>query len=353
MDSDTYRRNHYDVTNAVYVADPRAVHAEVSRILGRLYPEADLAVLERAFDTFARLYTGELEGYVGCETWYHDAQHSLDCTLVMARLIDGYERSSADDGLLGPRRAVLALIAALFHDAGYVRHVDDSEAHGAEFTLYHVQRSGNFLVELLPALGYSSEAAMTEQLVHFTGYEIALDRIDVQAPRDRRLGFLLGTADILAQMADRCYLEKCRDCLYPEFEVCGLAGEPKPGGPTPVYASPSDLIKRTPGFMDQLWSDRMEAYFQGSYHYIARHFGGANPYLGMIQNHRARLDHALASDAIVDGLRRRVECINAGPLRVILRGQTNDATVRAQSRPPTPGDLRRSVGAVADTSDTA
>jgi hypothetical protein len=349
MDSEAYRRNHYDVTNKVRIGDPRAVHAETSRILQRLYPEVELEPLARAFDTFARLYTGEIEGYVGCETWYHDAQHSLDCTLVMARLIDGYERSSADDGAIGARRAVLGVIAALFHDAGYVRHVDDVESHGAEFTLYHVQRSGEFL----PSVGYADEAAMTEQLVHFTGYEIALDRIDVTSPIDRRLGFLLGTADILAQMADRCYLEKCRDCLYPEFEICGIAGEPTPDGPAPVYESPADLVRRTPGFMDQLWSDRMEAYFQGSYHHMAHHFDGDNPYLSAIRNHRARLDHALTHGTIFDGLRRHVECINAGPLRVILGGQDDDAAARAQARPPTPGDLRRSVGAVADTSRPA
>ena len=42
-------------------------------------------------------------------------------------------------------------------------------------------------------------------------------------PRDRKLGHLLGTADLIAQMADRCYLEKCRDRLYPEFVLGGIA----------------------------------------------------------------------------------------------------------------------------------
>ena len=42
-------------------------------------------------------------------------------------------------------------------------------------------------------------------------------------PRDIKLGHLLGTADMIAQMADRCYLEKCRDRLYPEFVLGGVA----------------------------------------------------------------------------------------------------------------------------------
>ena len=41
--------------------------------------------------------------------------------------------------------------------------------------------------------------------------------------RDITVGHLLGTADMIAQMADRCYLEKCRDRLYAEFVLGGVA----------------------------------------------------------------------------------------------------------------------------------
>ena len=36
--------------------------------------------IDSFFDIFTELYAGTLPGYVGCDTWYHDAQHSLDCT---------------------------------------------------------------------------------------------------------------------------------------------------------------------------------------------------------------------------------------------------------------------------------
>jgi len=349
MDDGAYRRNHYDVTNRVHVADPNAVCIEICRLLRQRYPELDLAPIEQAFDTFTRLYTGAIDGYLGCETWYHDAQHSLDCTLVMMRLIDGHERAQPPSGALGQRRAALGVIAALFHDAGYIRHVDDAAAHGAEFTLYHVQRSGDFLARLLPQLGYGDDAPMIQELVHFTGYEVALDRIAVHAPLDRRLGFLLGTADILAQMADRCYLEKCRDCLYLEFELCGLAGVGRPGGSEPMYKSPSDLVHRTPGFMDQVWGERMEAYFEGAYRFIATHFDGDDPYLDAIRGHRVRLENALASGNIWGDLRRRIECINAGPLRVIIGQQPDDDATRAQARPPRPGNLQGALESALDS----
>src|SRR5438128_6728061 len=195
--SDVIRRNHYDVTDRVFVADPRAVCAEICGILSSRQRNTRLAAVEQAFEVFSHLYAGTLPGYVGCETWYHDAQHSLDCALVMARLLDGYERSAGPADSLREGRAALGIIAALFHDAGYIRMDSDQERHGAEFTLFHVRRSGDFLGTFLPSVGYAHEALMVEQLVHFTGYEIALDDIQVPDALDRRLRFMLGTADAL------------------------------------------------------------------------------------------------------------------------------------------------------------
>jgi len=331
--SEVIRRNHYDVTDRVFVADPRIVCEEVRALLRRLEPNVELGPVEKAFGVFSRLYAGTLTGYAGCETWYHDAQHSLDSALVMARLIDGHEQGAAD-GRMGGRRAQLGVIAALFHDAGYIRKSTDEEQHGAEFTLFHVRRSGDFLAEFLPSVGFVPEGPLAEQLVHFTGYEAALDKIQVHHPLDRRLGFMLGTADVLAQMSDRCYLEKCRDFLYPEFEICGLAGAPHPDGTKPLYASREELLRKTPEFHDKIWKERMDGYFEGAYRHAATHFGGRNLYLKAIEGHLQRLHEVLRTNQIYEGLRRRADCINVGPLRVILGLQSaGDPGIRAASRP--------------------
>jgi hypothetical protein len=151
-------------------------------------------------------------------------QHTLDMTLALARLIAGYERSVEASERLGPERARMAIITALFHDSGYIRHKerDGDFINGAEFTLYHVTRSANFLRRYLPELGLAKDAGVASMIVHFTGYEVDLDDIELDDPRDVICGHLLGTADMIAQMADRCYLEKCRDRLYKEFVVGGV-----------------------------------------------------------------------------------------------------------------------------------
>lgn len=312
------RRSEYDVSDTIHLADPRIVEAEVCRLLAERYPAADLVPVHQAFDTFTRLYAGILPGFHGNDTWYHDAQHSLDCALAFTRLISGHERSVPAGRRLGEKRMRLGVICALFHDAGYIRRIEETQyQNGAEFTLYHVRRSGDFLAEFLPTIGFAREASLARELVHFTGYEVALERIQVEHPRDRMLGFMLGTADVLAQMADRCYLEKCLHFLYHEFKSCGLAGEAQPGGPQPIYHSPEELIRKTPEFSQKLFEERLDGYFGGVYRHMADFFGGTNPYIDAIHQHLGFVRAVIESDNF-DLLRRRPRAINAHVLRQIL-----------------------------------
>lgn len=309
------RRNQYDVTNQVRVSHPGDVSRAVQRLLKPIFPESDLSVLDDAFKTFAQLYSGQLEGYVGCDTWYHDAQHSLDCTLAFARLLDGHERSVGDEQRLGARRGVLGVIIALFHDAGYIRRSDDQARNGAEFTLNHVTRSGAFLSSILPGLGFADEVDLTQQLVHFTGYEVALDKIRVSDPKDRLLGFMVGTADILAQTSDRCYLEKCRDYLFREFEICGMAG--KGTGVQTLYPDAPTLLRNTPEFNRSMWSERLDGYFGSVHRFMKAHFGGRDPYREQINEHLTRVAR-IAKRGKFHELSRRPVAINAIALRRLL-----------------------------------
>jgi hypothetical protein len=312
------RQRDMDVTNTVKISDPREVCHEVCRLLRARYPKADLRPVQKAFDTFSRIYAGTLPGYHGCDTWYHDAQHSLDCTLAMARLMDGHESTAGARDKLGDRRMALGIISALFHDVGYIRRLDETQIrNGAELTLCHVTRSGEFLAEFLPTVGYAKDAAMVKQMVHFTGYEMPLDKVRVTGRKARRLGFLLGTADLMAQMADRAYPEKCHQHLYREFELCGLAGAGIPGGPKPIYQSPEDLLRKTPGFAQKLFADRLDGYFNGSYHLLEDHFGGPNPYLTQIRKHLDYITQVIDAGNITL-LRRKTECVNAPVLRGLL-----------------------------------
>jgi hypothetical protein len=312
------RRSDHEVTDMVDISSPEAVCTEVCRILAKRYPGVDLDPVHQAFETFTRLYAGLLPGFHGCDTWYHDAQHSLDCTLAMMRLVDGHDRTVPKPERFGDRRAVLGVICALFHDSGYIRRW--SERHfqkGAQFTLYHVSRSGDFLAEFLPTVGFRREADLARRIVHYTGYEMALDKIPVRGRKSRRLGFLLGTADLLSQLSDRCYPEKCLRFLYHEFATCGLAGPVIPGVQKPMYASPEDLMRKTPGFVRKLFAERLDGYFQGARKYMEAHFRKPDPYVAQIEKHLAYITKVLEANDL-KLLRRRPRSVNGRRLRQIM-----------------------------------
>ncbi len=279
------RRNDYDVTNAVQVSNPAAVRNAVHEIFTETFPGASFDRLWLAFYDFERLFSGRYPGYVGCDTTYHDMQHTLDMTLALARLVAGYEKSVEPTDRLGARRALMAIVVSLFHDSGYIRHEErDSDFdNGAEFTLYHVSRSADFLRRYLPDLGMSAEVGVASMIVHFTGYELDLDNIELEDPRDIICGHLIGTADLIAQMADRCYLEKCRDRLYNEFVIGGVAVEnAKPGEYMVRYGSGQDLLEKTPVFYQQVMRDRLNTKFNRVYRYVEVLYDGHNPYIEAI-----------------------------------------------------------------------
>jgi len=292
------RRNDYDVTDTVQVSNPAAVRDAAHELFSRTFPGTSFDKLWLAFYDFERLFTGRFPGYKGCDTTYHDMQHTLDMTLALARLVAGYERSAEPPDKLGSARAQMAIITSLFHDSGYIRHKErDKEfTNGAEFTLYHVSRSADFLRRYLPELGLMRDVAVSSMIVHFTGYELDLDDIELDDPRDIICGHLIGTADLIAQMADRCYLEKCRDRLYKEFVVGGVAVENAgPGEYMVRYKSGKDLLEKTPMFYQQVMRERLNKKFNRVYRYIEVLYNGHNPYIEAIRSNITHLVHVLES----------------------------------------------------------
>jgi hypothetical protein len=292
-----FRRSDYDVTNTVQVSSPTAVRGAVEELFRQTWPGASLDRLSQAFGDFERLFTGQFPGYYGCDTVYHDMQHSLDDTLAMARLLAGYDRTHTPDQRLGADRALLGIVVALFHDAGYIRQIDDTRhRNGAEFTRTHVSRGAQFLSRYMPSIGLANWVPVATQIIHFTGYEVPFAEIRLDDPLDRRVGHLVGTADMMAQMSDRCYLEKCRDRLYPEFVLGGVALGRDNGGDLKVtYGSGLDVLRQTPQFFDETMRTRLDGEFAGAYRYVEALYGGRNPYMEAIERNFAHLQKVLAS----------------------------------------------------------
>lgn len=276
------RRNDHDVTDRVRTTDGAAVSAEVLRLYRCLYPRAPGRVIRRAFEHVLGLYQGRDPRFHGCDTPFHDLQHVLDVTLAMGRLMDGYERGRTRGARLSASLFSMGILCALFHDVGYLRRRGDCRhAHGAEYTLTHVSRGAAYLRRYLRAEGLARYADAAAAMLHYTGHERRAETIRIDGDLPRRIGQMLGTADLIAQMSDRCYLEKRRDRLYPELLAGGLAAR--------LARSGAELARRTHAFC-LVASQRLDMQLARAYAYAERHFGGQNLYLEALQRNA---QHAL------------------------------------------------------------
>ena len=87
------RLNQNDVTNRVNVEDAGQVRDAVIAMYAARYPGADLvAARARLRRRQGRCSKASYPGYLRCDTLYHDARHTLDMTLAMARLVEGHDR---------------------------------------------------------------------------------------------------------------------------------------------------------------------------------------------------------------------------------------------------------------------
>jgi len=289
------RRSDYDIRDDVHLTNADSVLDAVCTIFSGAFTQFNKAALAQAFEDCERLFEGDYPTYLACDTLYHDKQHSMDMTLALARLIDGHNRSVARDKRIGAEHAVIAVITALYHDSGYIRHEHDHHHfNGAEYTPIHVTRSADFLKRYLHKLNLGEYAQIAANIVHYTGYEVAPSNIRLPDEKWHRIGHMLGTADLIAQMSDRCYLEKCRDRLYPEFVLGGLAvSVDEDGSEKIIYESGEDLLTKTPLFYEHEVEKRLNELFNKAYDYEAVHFDGERHYINGLGKNQAYLKKVL------------------------------------------------------------
>ena len=142
--------------------------------------------------------------------------------------------------------------------------------------------------------------------MHFTGYEMDVDDIPVDDPRDRVVGCMVGAADLIGQMSDRMYLEKVHQFLYEEFIWGSIAREVVDGREVVRYSSADDLIAKTPGFYEYVARARIDKKLGAVDRYAEAHFDGANLYQSEIDRNLSFLREAIATSELARRLRRSV-----------------------------------------------
>lgn len=279
-----------DPTGSVDLESPRAVEAAIRATLDGMPGGCpDPGLLTRAIDDLVRAFRGDYPGLLRCDTLYHDLRHALETGLTMARLLAGEARLSGPEAepRIDRSHALLGVVLALYHDIGLLRRSHETEIWGASLTPVHEERGVEFLQGYLAdtslaRLAPSAELIMPTKLV----FKMPPD----WSPLQRKLASMIATADLLSQMSDRCYLEKCRDFLFLEFSAIGLAGTHDS-----PYPDRETLLQKTPGFYSGFIAKRLEEEFGNVRRFMKHHFDGANPYDDAIQRNMDHLGNILAT----------------------------------------------------------
>jgi len=280
-----------DSLGTVDTASPEAVADEVCRILAKRYEGFADAPMRQCFSDIKLAHAGNYSGLLACDMPYHDLCHALGTALLMARMVDGYEASRGDDlPEFGRDIGCMAVVLALFHDIGFLRRDTEGHLNGASLDRDHEQRSVDFVQAYL-AQGTLACFAAQAGLIHATNFQLPVaECLSGQPPEFFLLGQMLGTADLISQVADRYYLERCRDFLFAEFTAAGTDHRVEADGTVTVcYASPQDLLRKTPEFFEHVIKRRLDTELGRVSRFIAPHFGGDDPYARGIERNMGYL----------------------------------------------------------------
>jgi hypothetical protein len=270
--------------------DPHETWGKAADIIGSINPAYDFSILRTAFDDVMRLFHGTYPGYCAIQTLYHDLPHTLDVFLCAARLTHGVHVSGT---VLADHEITLVLISALMHDIGYAQRIEEETGTGAQFTQEHVNRGVKFMQRYLTAQNLPHAwAAPLELMMRSTEHMKDFSKNIFPDERVRLFAQMVGTADLVGQMADRTYLEKLL-YLYLEFKEAQLGN----------YQSLYDMLRRSRNFYEVTRQQRLDADFGSLYTKFASHFKNTmgvenNYYLESMERNMAYLSQAAQLDEV-------------------------------------------------------
>jgi hypothetical protein len=281
---------------AVDTKDATAVAREVRGIFSEIFPGEDDAFIQREFGWIVDCFEGRSPGYLAIDARYHDLEHTLQGTLCLMQVLRGRHFALARPPLTR-RMFELGLLAILMHDTGYLKRANDGEGTGAKYTLTHVRRSAEFAREFLQARGFLDEDIVAIQnMIRCTGVNADLAAIPFSCELERIVGYALGTADLLAQMAADDYVEKL-PVLYQEFsEAVEFSGERS--AKMLQFNSAETLVRNTPVFWEHYVFPKVNNDFGGLHRFLAEPYpDGANGYLDAIRANLLRIERRFAATA--------------------------------------------------------
>jgi len=254
-------------------ADAECVRREVELTMLEFYPDYEGVVFKRAFEDVEKLFFGMYPGYKASNTKYHDFEHTCSVVLASVRLIYG---ALGEGHTFTEKEAVKGLLASLFHDVGLIQTTDDDIGTGARHTVGHEERSIQFMRENLDGVMSEEDIEDIADCIRCTILAMSPGKVAFRTENMRMMGYFLGSADLLAQIADRYYLEKLLH-LFEEFKEAKLPG----------YDTALDLLLKTRNFYLHVARKRLD-----------NDLGKVDLFMEPYFKKRWKIDHDLYAEAI-------------------------------------------------------
>ncbi|MBI5638918.1 MAG: hypothetical protein HZA17_00690 [Nitrospirae bacterium] len=259
------------------------------------YRVDDIPRIKHVKNDLLRLFAGDYADYQGCDTFYHDLEHTIQVINPFAQIIDGWNKSGKQPAI-SSRNFELGLVAVMLHDTGYIKLTGDNDGTGGKYTFVHIERSISFARAYLSASGFAQEEITSVcNMIRCTGVDDRADIIAFSSEEERICGYALATADFIGQMAAKNYISKLPH-LYQEFregyEYEGLEKLREKG--SFIFESAEALMQNTPFFYDTVVQSKFrEMGYLGEY--IKYHMPDKEDYYTTaIENNLARLRSQLA-----------------------------------------------------------
>lgn len=227
---------------------------------------------------------------------YHNLRHSILVVLASARLFHGLHCNNVR---ISASTLFKGLLAAYFHDTGMLLLESDSATSGTEYIAGHEFRSITFLSKYIKEKNLRPDIIKDcATIINYTRLASDPAIFDYHTHDIQIAGQVVGSADILAQMADRYYLESL-PLLFVEQQAGGVS----------THQSALELMEHTAHFYHNIVLRRLITTFSNTSnalraHFQNRHTINRNLYLDNIDKNIVYLRRIITKCSNMEDLQR-------------------------------------------------
>ena len=251
--------NNYELVQVFTTGKNASWFDECKKLISDFCADIDRDLLAEVYADVFDIYHGQYPGFDISDAKYHDFSHACAATLATTRLFHGLV---IDGWNISQTTVEQGIISTLFHDIGWLPSSDESLGGNTPSYENHEERSISFMKHYLVQKGFTTDYCKDcADIVKCTDLEVVPDMLDFRSEGKKIGGYVVGSADLLSQMADRCYLERL-PFLFREQGYSALL----------QFDTPVELFEKTAEFHSKTVMARLEGTFHNVYKSMRSHF---------------------------------------------------------------------------------